>query len=421
VVYNRPKYIDKKCCVGAISFPSQTKNMLNGNVFNELKLGFSTQREEGRGHLHGKTYVEVARYLSAKFEMAISARSVRHYVKVLQCQDERLDIAIPRGRPREAPAAPAEPDALGAWANEILRLTGLSASSVYQKLKAAGEPAVNGIGKSSFHKRLAHQTWTPPPVERSLAADMISRCCLRIHSVGIEIETARNYWVVLAGYEQDTGFLSLALYDVMVQPSAVKAGPTSPGRPKLLPAGKPEATIFLSSDGGYRVGLSPQLLHGFYHAVCDQVGLPINRLWMSQLALSGSSAVQALRDELQGVQVDIESRSSQQYVQGKPPAGITLDALSRHLADHTARYNLAIAQSAIDALKSEIRERLLGLKKAKLKWGWGAHIDKRRRRTAAVDVWLGDYYRTHQYFDSPVRASNCRAVRVVATVTNIDD
>src|SRR5471030_327107 len=117
---------------------------------------------------------------------------------------------------------------------------------------------------------------------------------------------------------------------------------------------------------------SPQLLHGFYHAVCDQVGLPINRLWMSQLALSGSSAVQALRDELQGVQVDIESRSSQQYVQGKPPAGITLDALSRHLADHTARYNLAIAQSAIDALKSEIRERLLGLKKAKLKWGWGA-------------------------------------------------
>lgn len=415
MAYNCPQYIDKKID-STVETCLSNSNMLNGNAINELKRGLSSGNEDGQGHLRGKSYAEVARLLSIKFEIEISSRSIRHYVKTLERQNGLLIVPPSRGRPR---GAPAEPDTIGAWGNEILRLTGLSASEVHSKLKIAGGSAMKAVGKSSFHKRLAHLTWTAPVVERSPATGLVNRCCLRMHTVAFEIERARNYWVVLAGYEQETGFLSLALYDVQAETPADDNGPKSVGRPKLAPKGAPGAAIFLSSDGGYRVGLSRQLLHDFYNAVRDRVGLPINRLWLSQLALADGSALPELRTALQGLQIDVESSAPQQYVLGKPPPGITLDALSLHLSDYSARYNLAIAQPAIDALKAEIRGRRLSLKIATR--GWGAHIDKRRTRTVAVDVWLDDYYRTHRFFNSPVRVPSLRAVHVGATVTEAGD
>lgn len=417
MAYNCPQYIDKKID-STVETCLSNSNMLNGNAINELKLGLSSGNEDGQGHLRGKSYAEVAHLLSIKFEIEISSRSVRHYVKTLERQNGLLIVPPSRGRPR---AAPAEPDTIGAWGNEIRRLTGLSASEVHSKLKIAGESAMKAVGKSSFHKRLAHLTWTAPVAERSPRAGLINRCCLRMHTGIYEVQRAKNYWVVLAGYEQETGFLSLALFEVLAQlpGDAAEARPGGPsGRPKVVPNGAPSATILIDGNDGYRVELAPRLLHEFYNAARDRIGLPINRLWLSQSILASDDAMQELRTGLPGVRIDVESSSSQPYVRGNPPSGLTLGLLSQSLSRYATRYNASISQPEIDKLKAEVQGRVLALNVAKRKWG--PHIDGRRTKTRAVDVWLDDYYRTNRFFDTPVNTTSCKVVRAGAIVASIN-
>ena len=276
---------------------------------------------------------------------------------------------------------------------------------------------MRAVGKSSFHKRLAHPTWTAPLVEVSPRAGLINRCCLRMHTVIYEVQRAKNYWVVLAGYEQETGFLNLALFEVLAQipddAAERKSGGRS-GRPKIVPDGAPSATIFIDGDD-YRVELASRLLHDFYNAARDRIGLPINRLWLSQSTLASADAVQALRAEVPGVLIDVETGSSQLYVLGNPASGMTLDRLSESLSSYATRYNSNISQPQIDKLKAVIQGRILALNVAKRTWG--LHIDKRRTTTRAVDVWLDDYYRTNRFFDTPIKAYSCKAVRAGANVT----
>lgn len=376
--------------------------MLCGKALDKLKKGLLPEGVGGTGKLRGKSYADIARLFEEELKQPVSPRSVRHYVKMLERQ--YADIQGPsRGRPTASVAAP---NILDWWSSEFLRLTGMSASRLYRHMNTiAGLP----VSKATFHNHLKRISQQAPIIDRPSKAALSHRCRLRVHMVVVEVERAKNYWVVLAGYEQITGFLNLKLFDVYAEHADHASRPKSKGRPKKMPEGPAQATIYLHDGPEDRVKLSDQLLQDFYDDTLKRLDLPLNRLWFSSAIEADSDVLQALRAEAPALQIERESTPLQTRVHRMPATSLTLAELVKLTAEYVNRHNTAFAQSAVDDMKTKVQRKLDAFKQRR----W-SQIDKRRRKTKAVENWLADFYSNDRLVKGTLKTFYGKPVRVGA-------
>lgn len=380
--------------------------MLRGKAIDKLKKGLLPEGVAGdTGKLRGKSYADIARLFEEELKQPVSPRSVRHYVKMLERQYPDIQGPV-RGRPAASVAAP---DIFDWWSSEFLRLTGMSASRLYRQMNTiAGLP----VSKATFHNHLKRISQEPLVIDQPSKAALSHRCRLRVHMLVLEVERAKNYWVVLAGYEQITGFLNLKLFDVYVQHGDHASRPKPKGRPKKMPEGPAQATIYLHDGHEDRVKLSNQLLQDFYDDTLKRLGLPLHRLWFSSGIEVDSDALQALRSEAPALQIERDSAPLQTRVYRMPATALTLAELVKMAAEYVNRHNKVFAQSAVDDMKTKVQRKLDAFKQRR----W-SQIDKRRRKTKAVENRLANFYSNDRLVKGPLKALYCKPTRIGAELT----
>jgi hypothetical protein len=160
--------------------------------------------------------------------------------------------------------------------NELLRLTGLSASSLYRQLKQLAGSQAKFISKATFQRQLNRQPGVRAPHAQRKKDNLMQRCRLRLHQVVFEIGAAGCYGVILAGYEETTKFVNLALYEVHL-PTQRK----NRCRPKSISRDLPDALISGSGDA-VTLQLPARVILSFYAESRDRLRFPLNRVFICQ-------------------------------------------------------------------------------------------------------------------------------------------
>ena len=321
--------------------------MLNGKQLAVLRVALTpTGPQDGAGRFCGNTYKEIATLLSKEFELTLSARSVRAYVGQLK-KDARYQglCTPPRGRPVRKDT---EAILASAVNNELLRLTGLSASKLYQQIKLAAAAQTEIMSKATFQRQLKRQPGVRAPLGQRKKDNLMQRCRLRLHQVVFEIEAAVCYWVILAGYEETTRFVNVALYEVHRPTQRNKRG-----RPKSISRDLPDALISGSGDAA-TLQLPAQVILNFYAETRDRLGFPLNRVFLCQSVLPNPCILGELQKAEPGLSYDVESMLNQRHLLPTCDVSLPLQTLADLLSTRATEHNSRVTEAGIASLIDEI-------------------------------------------------------------------
>lgn len=418
--------------------------MLNSKQLRWLREGFTpASRETGKGRLSDMTSIEIADALEHTFGVKVTRRQIRHYVDALFTNSADLKRRTP-GRPQKISIANA---IAAAWGHELLQLTRRSASQIYAQSRCATNQAWPPVAKSTFHELLRATGEIPRKSSVSNPCDVMHRCHLRLHQIVLTKEPDRRYWVILAGYEQATGFVNVALYDLRVESTDSGPDTTSAARPKQLPGGQPTAWVVMRSDVR-RVQLPIFALTDFVNDCRYRIGLPIQHVSVSSAVISDNKCAEHAREALLATTVEVFTVVGSSMPAHLFSTSLTQTAIKQRLTEYINRYNKALPSDELNMLKQEVTDGLelarstLKIfdqrrnKKAMAAWrsvaalpasvtalpNHGAPKPKATKtlsqlsdKKMAVAVKLDAYFEQHSFHTGAIKPTTCRVHRLKAT------
>lgn len=294
--------------------------MLNSKQRDQLRDGLTPPN----GAFLGKTYQAIALELTKRFGFEVSLHSVRHYVRSLCKQGVKIETPLhgwPKGKKR-----PQSSGKKPSWAflyRELLLLTGLSGSKLHGELQAVLSEPDGFPSKRTFLEQLAKSAKIEGSrrASRRTRTKLAERCTVRLHQVALTYTETGDYWVLLAGYDQYTQFLNVAVFDIGGEMPNVRP----PGRPKQAAKGEKKGIIHRTLSGDY-VELSEGLWREFCLDTTKHLGLPVKRFeYAAEVGLTPTSWKHG-KESVELVRAD--------YFGGRIPSHCVTQAVFRTFKQH---------------------------------------------------------------------------------------
>ena len=399
-----------------------------------LREGLLKGKAEAKdGPFGGKSNTEIARLLSERFNRPFTPSEIRHTITRLRKKDDqgRLCATLGKGRPKLSQnKKPREFNLWAAACNELLKLTGISASELFKWANELGYNTNPAIKKGVFHARLKQLDLSPPLAAVSIKPrdlkrrGLLGRYRLRVHALTFEGRNRDNYWIVIGGYEQTTGFLHFQLLNVIVEQRLESNGKIDEayqttrkrGRPRKMENATPCLTI-AADDQAPIARLTPDLLKTFIDEMADILRLPL-------LDVTISDQIGRTHDELESIAAVLDQagvlrddpQTTHRYLPARLPPALTLAKLAEKLSDMANRYNKNESHAKVKQERKKLQD---ALKKAR-KPATQPRVLGTRDPAIIEESSLEAFYRGHTLvFPKEIKATSCKPITINGVIVSL--